>query len=227
MYSLAMESAYHQPAMVPIQALPLTALLFQITRADVSRMLRADSLHLGLGLLLVAVGLTTEAIYAARLRRSEPSLPWFGLFAFLYGLRLLARTSTIPLLFDLPRPLWAYLAAAITYVIPVPAILILRAAFPRWRRAWSWAAAAAALFAAGAIAADVVLELPDSARTPNNVIAIAFMAVSLVLLFRPRAAAGRDLRALRLGLSCVVERALAWGNHTAADDLTVLLVDCV
>jgi sigma-B regulation protein RsbU (phosphoserine phosphatase) len=178
----------------------LIALLLQITRADVGRMLRADSLRLGLGLLLIAVGLAAAAAYLGRLR-GEPLLPWFGLFAFLYGLRLLARTSTFPLLFDLPPRLWAYVAAAITYVIPVPAILVLRAAFPRWRRPSSWAAGAAAAFAAGAVAADVILQRPDSARTPNNLIAIAFMVAALVLLFRPHAPLGRELRPLRIGLA--------------------------
>jgi phosphoserine phosphatase RsbU/P len=179
----------------------LTALLLQITRADVSRMLRDDALKLGLGLLLVAVGAAAAAVYLRRLRGSEPLLPWFGAFAFLYGLRLLARTSTFPLLFDLPPRFWDHLAAVITYVIPVPAMLILRAAFPRWRRPLGWAAAAVGAFAAGAVAADLMLQRPYSARLPNNVLAITFLVVSLGLLFRPGLSPGRDLRTLRLGLA--------------------------
>ena len=37
--------------------LPASALLLQVTRADVTHMLRADALRLGLGPLLIAVGL--------------------------------------------------------------------------------------------------------------------------------------------------------------------------
>lgn len=181
----------------------LSPLLLQITRADVSGMLRADVLHLGLGLLLVTVGLAAATSYVGRARSREPLLLWFGVFAFLYGARLLARTQAIPLLFD-RRPLfWAHLAAALTYMVPVPAILILRAAFPRWRRPATWAAWAVGAFAAGAILSDIVLRRPDSARTPNNLIAIFFMAVALVLLFRPRGVLGRELRSLRIGLASV------------------------
>lgn len=70
------------------------AIVLQVTRADVTRMLRADALYLGLGLLLLAVGVAAVAVYAQALHRWEPSLPWFGLFAFVYGLRLLVRTDT-------------------------------------------------------------------------------------------------------------------------------------
>jgi sigma-B regulation protein RsbU (phosphoserine phosphatase) len=174
----------------------VAAILLQVTRADVTRMLRADALHLGLGGLLLALGLAAAVVYA--LRRKEHSVPWFGLFAFLYGLRLLARTDTFRLFFSLPPVAWRYLAATITYVLLIPAFLFLRAAFPRWRRPVGWVIAFLGAFAVCAIAADAVMGRPDSARVPNNVITIAFLAASLVLLFR--APPGRDLRLLRIGL---------------------------
>jgi sigma-B regulation protein RsbU (phosphoserine phosphatase) len=182
--------------------LPLPpAIVLQVTRADVTRMLRADALHLGLGLLLLAAGVAAVAVYARTLRRKEPSLPWFGLFAFLYGLRLLSRTDTFPLFFNLPPAFWDYLGSAITYLIPLPAVLFLRAAFPRWRRPLGWAAIFLAAFATCALAADAVLQRPESALTPNNLIAIGFMAASLALLFRPGWRPGRDLRTVRIGLA--------------------------
>jgi hypothetical protein len=93
--------------------LPLPpAIVLQVTRADVTRMLRADALHLGL--LLLAVGVAAVAVYARTFRRREPSLPWFGLFAFLYGLRLLSRTDTFPLFFNLPPAFWDYLGPTIS-----------------------------------------------------------------------------------------------------------------
>ena len=163
--------------------LPLSpAILLQVTRADVGRMLRDDAFSLGLGVLLVAVGVAAALLYVRSSRRKEPSLLWFGLFAFLYGLRLLARTETFRLVFDLPPTFWPYLISATNYVIPLPALLFLRAAFPRWRRPLGWAVIFMAAFAAGGLAADAVRQRPDAARTPNNLIAIAFLGGSLSLL---------------------------------------------
>jgi sigma-B regulation protein RsbU (phosphoserine phosphatase) len=184
-------------------------IVLQVTRADVTRMLRADALQLGLGLLLLAVGVVAGAAYARPLRRKEPSLPWFGLLAFLYGLRLLARTDTFPLFFRLPPAFWDYLGSALTYVIPLPAVGFLRASFPRWRRPLGWAALFVAVFAACALAADIVLRRPESALTPNNLIALGFMTVSLALLLRPGRRPGRDLRTLRIGLTSIAVTAVA------------------
>jgi hypothetical protein len=67
-------------------------LLLQITRADVRDMLRADALGCVLGVLLLAVGLSSAAFYGSS-RRREASLLWLGSFELLYGLRLLARST--------------------------------------------------------------------------------------------------------------------------------------
>ena len=182
-------------------------MLLQVTRTDVARMLRGDALNLGLGLLLLAVGLMALIAYA--LRRREPPLPWFGLFTLLYGFRLLARTETFPLFFSLPRLFWLYVGSTITYLVPVPAVLLVRLVFPRWRRPLGWVAVFLAGFAGCAIVADAVLRRPYSAQTPNNVFAIAFMIVSLLVLFRPGSASTRDAGTLRAGLVAFVATAVA------------------
>ena len=183
-------------------------MLLQATRADVGRMLRADALNLGLGTLLLALALAALIAYARPLRRSEPSLPWLGLFTLLYGLRLLARTETFPLFFDRPRQFWFYLSSTITYLVPVPAVLLVRAVFPRWRRPLGWAAGFLAAFAACAVTADAVLRRPYSAQTPNNLFAIVFMTSSLAYLFRAGSSPGRDLRTLRAGLAAFAATAV-------------------
>lgn len=109
---------------------PLAVALLQVTAADVGRMLRADALNLVLGLLLLAVALSATALYCGPRRGKEPSLPWFALFTLGYGARLLARTDTFPLLFNLPPAFWDYMDSILTYVIPVPLILVLRTALP-------------------------------------------------------------------------------------------------
>jgi sigma-B regulation protein RsbU (phosphoserine phosphatase) len=193
--------------------LPLSsALLLQVTRADVSRMLRADALELVLGAVLVAAALAAMLVQTRLLRRKEPSLPWFGLFALLYGVRLLARTDTFPLFFPVRPAFWTYLASAITYTVPVTAVAFLRAAFPRWTRPLGFAVVFLGAFAVCGVAADALLGRPEAARTPNNLIAISFLVVALALLFRPGWTPEGDLRTLRLGL-------LSFSVTAAADNL--------
>jgi sigma-B regulation protein RsbU (phosphoserine phosphatase) len=185
-----------------------SALLLQVTRADVTRMLRADALRLAIGPLLIAVGVAAAVAHLRSSRREGSALPWFGLFSFLYGLRLVARTDTFPLFFTAPPRFWVYVAAAITYVIPIPGILLTRAVFPAWRRPLGWAAAFVGAFAVAAVLSDAVRRHPASAEVPNNVIAIAFMLVGTALVFRPRAQTDRDLRTLRIGVATIVATAL-------------------
>jgi sigma-B regulation protein RsbU (phosphoserine phosphatase) len=121
-------------------------------------------------------------------------------FSLLYGLRLLARTETFRLCFGLPAAFWFYLSSDLTSVMPLPVVLYLRTTFPRWRRPLGSAVLFLAAFAAGAVSADALLGRPDSARTPNNLIAIAFMVGALTLLFLRRWPPSRDLSTLRVGL---------------------------
>ena len=189
-------------------ALVASALLLQVTRADVTRMLRADALRLALGPLLIAVGVAAAVAHLRSSRREGSALPWFGLFSFLYGLRLLARTATFPLFFGAPPRFWVYVAAAITYVILIPGILLTRAVFPAWRRPLGWAAAFVGAFAVAAVFSDAVRRHPASAEVPNNLITIPFILVGAALVFRPRAQTSRDLRTLRIGVAIFVATAL-------------------
>jgi phosphoserine phosphatase RsbU/P len=185
-----------------------SALFFQVTREDVGRMLRADALRLGLGPLLIAVGIAAAVAHLRSSRATGSALPWFGLFSFLYGVRLLARTGTFPLFFGAPPIFWRYVAALITYVIPIPALLVMRATFPTWRRSLGWGAAFVGAFAALAVVSDAVLRRPFSAEPPNNLIAIAFLLVSAVFIFRPRPDDTPDIRTLRVGLAAFAATAV-------------------
>jgi sigma-B regulation protein RsbU (phosphoserine phosphatase) len=178
-----------------------STLLLEVTRAEVGRMLREDALRLGLGPLLIAVGLAAAAAHLRSSRREGAVLPWFASFSVLYGFRLLARTDTFPLFFGAPGTVFRHIASVITYVIPVPALLLLRSMFPAWRRSLGWAAAVVGVFAVAAAASDFIQLRPDSARTPNNVLAIAFLLGSAVFIFRPRRDDSPDVRTLRAGLA--------------------------
>src|SRR5262249_25856849 len=147
------------------------------------------------GLLLVG-GIMAMATAALFRKRAAPLL-WIAAFSYLYGFRLLIRTGTFRLYVDAPRTVWDYIAAAITYTVPIPIALFARLVFPAWHRFWTWGAAGLTAFAVYAIAADVLLETPFSATTPNNLIAIAFFAGVLGWILRPGVTGSRELQTVR------------------------------
>lgn len=190
-----------------------------LSAADVRTMLRADAINLALGLVLAVAGLLILVLWGAGRRRS-PSLRathtsgglWLGLFAILYGVRLLARADTFRLFFDVPPAAWEYIAAAITYTIPLPLVLFIRTFAPAWRRFATVAAVTLATFAACAMTSDIALRRPDSSRTLNNVIALAFLCALIVVFLRRRGVPSREFRTTQIGV-------LAWSLTAAVDNL--------
>ena len=182
--------------------------LLQINATDLRRLLITDALPLALGVVLVMAGLLAFVLWAVARRHAAP-LVWLGVFASVYGLRLLLRTGTFRVGLELAPAGSDYLAAALTYAIPLPLVLFVRATFPARKRVATAVAAAVAVFAVVATASDLVLGRPDSARVPNNLVAVGFFVVLVARLFRPGLAPSRELRTLRIGTLAVSATAVA------------------
>ena len=86
-------------------------------------MLRGDALEVALGTALVTLGLLTLGL-SASVRRRPAGPPWLGVFALLYGARLLIRTDTFRAAVDVAPVILNYAEAAITYVVPIPLMLV-------------------------------------------------------------------------------------------------------
>jgi len=179
----------------------------QITPDAVRSMLRDDAMALALGSGLVAAGVVTIAVLVMR-RRLHPLL-WLSVFTVLYGARLLIRTDAFPLAAGMEGPLWDYMESAITYIVPVPLVLFVRAISPEWRRFSTWAATVLSIFAVCAVASDVILQRPNAARLPNNLLAIASLFILLVWIFRRGQALTRELRLVRIGVVAFAVTAVA------------------
>src|SRR5262245_52499741 len=188
-------------------ALFLCSFFVQVGSVDLRSLLRADALNIALGALLLLAGLISLA-FSTRARFRRASLLWLGVFALMYGTRLLTRTTIVRLCFDVSPSFWDYADAAITYGIPLPIILFARAFGPSWRRFWTMGAVLMAAFASYGITSDLILRSPESAGIPSSVITIIFFVGLLVWLFRPGHTPSRDLRTLRLGGLSVAATAL-------------------
>jgi phosphoserine phosphatase RsbU/P len=191
----------------------------QINPVDLRAILRADAVGLVLGTLLLVSGVLTLVLWAAARRRAT-SLPrgrrsggaLLGLFALLYGLRLLVRTTTFRVLFDLSPTACDYVAAALTYFVPLPLFLFVRGILPIWRRGTTLSAVALTIFATYGVASDAILQRPHSAATANNIIAVALLAALLAITFRRGLLPPREGRTVRIGV-------LSWSLAAVADNL--------
>ena len=181
-----------------MSAMPL--FLQQVTLADVRSMLRADAIEVALGTGLAAIGLLT-LVLSAVVRRRVGGPPWLGLFALLYGTRLLIRTDAFKIALDLPPEVFAYAEAIITYLVPIPLLLFLRVLAPQRKALTTNVAYGVTLFAVLAIASDLLLHRPNSARLPNNLIAVTLITVLVAWFFRPSLTPSRELRAVRIGVA--------------------------
>jgi sigma-B regulation protein RsbU (phosphoserine phosphatase) len=177
----------------------LLALLFVITREAVRGLLRHDLPDVLLAGVFIAAGLATIVLYRLKQRSRDLALLWFGLFAILYGVRLLSATDAMHIAFDRLEPFWIYFGAAITYTILLPLTLLLREIFPQWRVVLRWLLWVLAVFAVAGIVSDAVQRVPFSLTKINNVIVLLGLTAFLIAVFRHR---GRtdDTRTLRVGL---------------------------
>ena len=124
--------------------MPLLALLAQqspdAVQQEIKMLLRGDIPALALGIGISVAGLSAAATHFLRSSKSKGRLLlWFGLFAGLYGLRMLAGTSVIWLLFEVPAEFWRYLVAFASYLIIIPALLFGEELYGKgWRSCIRW-----------------------------------------------------------------------------------------
>jgi phosphoserine phosphatase RsbU/P len=110
--------------------------------------LRWDFANTAAAVALLTVAFAALAVFLFRRRTSDATLSYFGLFCFLYGLRLLTNVSSFPALFDLPRKFWFYLNWVITCTIVIPLGLFLhQLVVPRLKTVVRWLLYGQAAFA--------------------------------------------------------------------------------
>ncbi len=155
--------------------------------------LRGDVLDVILGILLSGAGVLALALFGNRSRRKDTALLWFGVFAGLCGIRLLAKASVVHFIMDpVPREFWPYLIAVITYVIPLPGMLFFRHEFPIWRPMLRWFLIAQGAFALAGISTDLIRRVPESFHTANNILVLFTWCVFGTAIFKMRHSEAAD-----------------------------------
>jgi sigma-B regulation protein RsbU (phosphoserine phosphatase) len=162
-------------------------------------MLRFDAAPLVVGILVTAIGIGALLLQGLRRASKDRGLVWFGLFAILYGIRLLITTR---LFADLvrARQVVLFLIWAITFTIGIPAaIFAWGLVSSKWNRTIRILIGAIAALAIVAIATYPIVSLRPAMQLMNNVLVIGFTSAFLVYLFYLRPSDVPGLKVLRIG----------------------------
>jgi sigma-B regulation protein RsbU (phosphoserine phosphatase) len=133
-----------------------------------------------IGVLFIAIAAASiVAAISARPRR-DAAVFWFGIFAFLYGVRLNVQSSLVAAATGAPADGFEYVEAFLTYTILIPAGLFAEALsgvgpYRMVRRTWQ----ASCVYAAGAIVNDV-LRGHHSTMWLNRIVVVLSVCVLLV-----------------------------------------------
>lgn len=126
----------------------------------------ADLVAFAVSAVISAGGALALVIHAFRPPPKDRLILWIGVFAVLYGIRLVLSVGPVSVVFIMPRHA-AYVAWAISYVIIVPAILFVEELYGKgWRGSMRWLAVLAAAYAAVAITINIAIRDPVRAPDP-------------------------------------------------------------
>jgi sigma-B regulation protein RsbU (phosphoserine phosphatase) len=97
----------------------------ELSTSDVLQAFNRDALNLFLGAAFAAAGIVSAGL--AALRKRDPLLIYFSLFAALYGIRLWIKADLVQMEFG-ESTFFRHISSAIDFIIPLPAVLFFRAA---------------------------------------------------------------------------------------------------
>jgi hypothetical protein len=130
-----------------------------------------------IGSTLAILGASAVVIWAIRRQSSDRLLLYFGLWCCVYGVRLVASLAFVREAIGGSARTWNYLGAFATYVINVPGALFVEAQVGTgWKRSLRLNWQVLSVYAAAAIAIDLVVGRPAAAMPLNNPLVLLSVA---------------------------------------------------
>lgn len=168
--------------------------------AVASDVLRNDVFRLVVGELIVSAGALAIVLHLVRPRSTDRSTLYFGLAAFLFGLRLILGMNALNSSF--PSIPWRTIESSITLVIGLPFVFFLGStlgrAYPWFTRAVALATVFVGLF--GAVRLFLHASM-SQAWFVNGIVIVASLAGWIYVGIFPKIPIDREVRALRIGLT--------------------------
>ena len=175
--------------------------------------LRDDASDLIAGAVLFILGAISLGASRVR-RRADDALFWFGVFAVLYGARLMLDTL-LPVMLGATYRGVQYAVAFITYVITIPGWTLARRLIgDGWKDSLRWQIAAFLVFAPIGIASDILTATPGSLEAVNNILVVIGGINVLANLIAASRRRSHELRVVLAGTLFFM--AFALNNNLAA-----------
>ncbi len=164
-----------------------------------STALQYDVLYLVVGELILGAGLVALVLHGFRSKTADRSTLYFGLAAFLYGLRLIVGLQLLQS--ALPFVPWRTFESCITLVVGLPFLLYFGSTIAR---AYAWftrVVVAATILVAIVGLVTLLLHAPlDGVWRINSVLAVASLLGYAYIAIFPKIPIDREVRVLRTGL---------------------------
>ncbi len=162
--------------------------------------IQADAVRLLLGVIFAASGVVACLLWLPRARRQAFSLIYFGVAAFMYGVRLAVTTATAAALAPHHTGLLQRLDWVITSFIGLPFILFsVETVAQQWKKQARWVVAGVFVIQCVLLGMRLLDVERNLASAANNVMVLALMPVLLFTVFVPRRKANRELWIVRAG----------------------------
>ena len=182
---------------VPLEALAQTSANRQVAIAEVANAIRTDATATVIAIVLCTVGVGL-ALYSTLERRRDVDLLLAGLFALLYGVRLLVNGWFIEIGFGgswLPHA-----QAILEYIVPIPGALLFNHRFgQRWPKLNRIIVGTFTIVAIVATLYELMMRAPLAAKPLVDVLVIAFILIFGWNLLTTRKSDTPDVRLLRIG----------------------------
>jgi signal transduction histidine kinase len=171
----------------------------QVSVPDMRYYDREGTLNFTIAVILTITGAASIILFLFFLKTKDRALLYFGIFTFLYGIRILSdnflvRSQWGSLLF------WDYTGAIITYVIPIPLVLIFKQ-FMGWgiKKSVLWVLVLQCTYTPLAIIFDLVSGSPDMSQLPlNNLLVILDILAALFNIYALKHLKTIEMRVLRV-----------------------------
>jgi len=157
---------------------------------------RLDIYELLVGVFLSVIGITAIALSLLRWKSNDLLVISFGIFSLLYG----ARTNAFPYLFGISPIFWESSKWYIIYLVPIAGCIFVEQIIGKgWKSSIRFFLYCQIVFSLAAISVGIYKNEPSAAWVGNNIMAVAFLFVIFINLFRPIHLPNRELRIFRLG----------------------------
>jgi sigma-B regulation protein RsbU (phosphoserine phosphatase) len=142
--------------------------------------LRTDALSVVLGLTITMLAIAAVVLFLLR-RRSKFTAPrWFGIFALVYGARLLLQTQVVPITLGFNS---TFLVSALTWIVPIPGFRYGYEVFPGWRGPIRLLLGLLTVVAVAGILADILTGRPFALHAVNDGLTVAIWLAVTTAIF--------------------------------------------